>query len=201
MPEEATQVLAQFAAALTYDQLPDRIKDHCKNLLLDALACALAGHQGEETAAGCGAGIGPRAIERKQRDRRRPPLARRRDAAQRLSHHRRHHVRRASFHHDPRHSGGDPARLGDRRARRRLGPRPARGDCRRQPRSRPASVSGSIIRRSAPAASTDPACSARSARRRRSDGCAASTPRPWRRRSALPAARPPARSRRGERRR
>src|SRR6478735_8503654 len=49
MPEEATQVLAQFAAALTYDQLPDRIKDHCKNLVLDALACALAGHQGEET--------------------------------------------------------------------------------------------------------------------------------------------------------
>ena len=49
MPEEATQVLAQFAAALTYDQLPDRIEDDCKNLLLDALACALAGHQGEET--------------------------------------------------------------------------------------------------------------------------------------------------------
>src|SRR6476620_9144588 len=49
MPEEATQALAQFAAALTYDQLPDRIKDHCKNLLLDALACALAGHQGAET--------------------------------------------------------------------------------------------------------------------------------------------------------
>src|SRR5260370_2404241 len=49
MPEEATQVLAQFAATLTYDQLPDRVKEHCKNLLLDALACALAGHQGEET--------------------------------------------------------------------------------------------------------------------------------------------------------
>ena len=49
MPEEATQVLAQFAAALTYEQLPDRVKEHCKNLLLDALACALAGHQGEET--------------------------------------------------------------------------------------------------------------------------------------------------------
>jgi 2-methylcitrate dehydratase PrpD len=49
MPEEATQALAQFAAALTYDQLPDRIKDYCKNLLLDALACALAGHRGEET--------------------------------------------------------------------------------------------------------------------------------------------------------
>ena len=49
MPEEATQVLARFAAALTYDQLPDQVKEHCKNLLLDTLACALAGHQGEET--------------------------------------------------------------------------------------------------------------------------------------------------------
>jgi 2-methylcitrate dehydratase PrpD len=49
MPEEATQALAQFAAALTYEQLPDRVRDHCKNLLLDALACALAGHKGEET--------------------------------------------------------------------------------------------------------------------------------------------------------
>src|SRR6476619_5820379 len=43
MPEEATQVLAQFAAALAYEQLPNRVKEHCKNLLLDALACALAG--------------------------------------------------------------------------------------------------------------------------------------------------------------
>src|SRR5713101_8882187 len=49
MQEEATQVLAQFAAALTYDDLPDNVREHCKNLLLDALACALAGHQGEET--------------------------------------------------------------------------------------------------------------------------------------------------------
>src|SRR3979490_1934263 len=49
MPEEATQVLAQFASALTYDQLPERVREHCKNLLLDALACAVAGHQGEET--------------------------------------------------------------------------------------------------------------------------------------------------------
>src|SRR3981081_1949225 len=49
MPEAATQVLAQFASALTYDQLPEEVREHCKNLLLDALACALAGHQGEET--------------------------------------------------------------------------------------------------------------------------------------------------------
>jgi 2-methylcitrate dehydratase PrpD len=49
MPEEATQVLAQFAATLDYDSLPAKVRDHCKDLLLDALACALAGHQGEET--------------------------------------------------------------------------------------------------------------------------------------------------------
>jgi 2-methylcitrate dehydratase PrpD len=46
---EATQVLAQFAATLTYDALPERVREHCKDLLLDALACAVAGHQGEET--------------------------------------------------------------------------------------------------------------------------------------------------------
>jgi 2-methylcitrate dehydratase PrpD len=49
MPEKTTQALAQFAAALRYDDLPDSVRNHCKNLLLDALACALAGHQGEET--------------------------------------------------------------------------------------------------------------------------------------------------------
>jgi 2-methylcitrate dehydratase PrpD len=48
MPEP-TQVLAQFAAGLTYDDLPAQVREQCKNVLLDALACALAGHQGEET--------------------------------------------------------------------------------------------------------------------------------------------------------
>ena len=47
--QEATQVLAGFAAALQYDDLPDKVRQHCKNLLLDTLACALAGDQGEET--------------------------------------------------------------------------------------------------------------------------------------------------------
>jgi 2-methylcitrate dehydratase PrpD len=47
--QEATQVLAKFAATLGYDDLPARVREHCKNLLLDALACAVAGHQGEET--------------------------------------------------------------------------------------------------------------------------------------------------------
>jgi 2-methylcitrate dehydratase PrpD len=49
MAVEATQALARFAATLTYDQIPDSAREHCKNLLLDAVACALAGNQGEET--------------------------------------------------------------------------------------------------------------------------------------------------------
>ena len=62
MAAETTQVLAQFAATLRYDDLPQRVREHCKNLLLDALACAVAGHRGEETgqvaALGRGAGAG-----------------------------------------------------------------------------------------------------------------------------------------------
>jgi len=49
MPQEATQVLAQFAASLRYEDLPQNVIEHCKTVLLDTLACALAGHQGEET--------------------------------------------------------------------------------------------------------------------------------------------------------
>src|SRR5581483_9410583 len=49
MATEVTQTLAKFAATLRYDDLPDRAREHCKNLLLDALACAVAGRLGEET--------------------------------------------------------------------------------------------------------------------------------------------------------
>ncbi len=49
MPGEATAVLAEFAARLRYEDLPQDVREHCKNVLLDTLACALAGHQGEET--------------------------------------------------------------------------------------------------------------------------------------------------------
>ena len=49
MPVEATEALARFAATLRYDDLPAKVRDHCKALLLDALACALAGDRGEET--------------------------------------------------------------------------------------------------------------------------------------------------------
>src|SRR5579862_5967371 len=46
---EVTQTLAKFAATLRYEDIPQRARDHCKNLLLDALACAFAGRCGEET--------------------------------------------------------------------------------------------------------------------------------------------------------
>ena len=49
MTGEATRVLAQFASALTYEQIPATTREYCKDLLLDTLACAVAGHQGEET--------------------------------------------------------------------------------------------------------------------------------------------------------
>jgi 2-methylcitrate dehydratase PrpD len=49
MAIEVTQALAQFAATLTYDRIPQAAREHTKNLLLDAVACMLAGHRGEET--------------------------------------------------------------------------------------------------------------------------------------------------------
>src|SRR6516164_9898128 len=49
MSGNVNEVLAGFAASLQYDDLPAAARDHCKNLLLDTLACAVAGHRGEET--------------------------------------------------------------------------------------------------------------------------------------------------------
>ncbi len=49
MADDATEVLARFAATLDYNAIPERVRDYCKNVLLDTLACALAGYQGEET--------------------------------------------------------------------------------------------------------------------------------------------------------
>jgi 2-methylcitrate dehydratase PrpD len=49
MAAEATEVLAGFAASLQYDDIPEQVREQCKNLLLDALACAVAGNRGEET--------------------------------------------------------------------------------------------------------------------------------------------------------
>src|SRR5271157_1600451 len=49
MSGNVTEVLAGFAASLAYEDLPGEVRDHCKKVLLDALACAVAGHRGEET--------------------------------------------------------------------------------------------------------------------------------------------------------
>jgi len=49
MTNNITEELARFAATVKYDEIPERVREHCKNLLLDTLACALPGHQGEET--------------------------------------------------------------------------------------------------------------------------------------------------------
>lgn len=49
MAVDVTQALARFASTLNYDQIPDSAREHGKNLLLDAVACALAGDRGEET--------------------------------------------------------------------------------------------------------------------------------------------------------
>lgn len=49
MAGETTQTLAQFAATLDYERIPQRTREYVKDLLLDTLACAVAGHQGEET--------------------------------------------------------------------------------------------------------------------------------------------------------
>ena len=49
MAAEATAALAQFASALKLDDIPQRTREYTKNILLDTLACAIAGHQGDET--------------------------------------------------------------------------------------------------------------------------------------------------------
>jgi 2-methylcitrate dehydratase PrpD len=45
-----TETLARFAAELSYDDLPDSAREHTRHLLLDAVACALAGYRGDEVA-------------------------------------------------------------------------------------------------------------------------------------------------------
>jgi 2-methylcitrate dehydratase PrpD len=44
-----TATLARFAAQLRYEDIGEDAREYCKDLLLDAFACAVAGHTGEET--------------------------------------------------------------------------------------------------------------------------------------------------------
>ena len=49
MNNELTATLARFASGMRLEDVPERIREYCKDLLLDALACALAGQRGEDT--------------------------------------------------------------------------------------------------------------------------------------------------------
>lgn len=49
MNNGVTATLARFASQLAWDDLPERVRSRVKDLLLDALACALAGYRGEDT--------------------------------------------------------------------------------------------------------------------------------------------------------
>src|SRR5688572_23584403 len=49
MPVNPTAALATFASTLEHERIPERTREYTKDLLLDALACAVAGHAGEET--------------------------------------------------------------------------------------------------------------------------------------------------------
>ncbi len=46
---DLTQTFARFASQLTYETIPPSAREHTRHLLLDALACALAGYGGEDT--------------------------------------------------------------------------------------------------------------------------------------------------------
>ena len=50
MQTTPTETLAEFASGLSYDDLPDSARQHARHLLLDSVACALAGDLGDEVA-------------------------------------------------------------------------------------------------------------------------------------------------------
>ena len=49
MTSNVTATLADFAAGLKFEDIPEHVRENCRILLLDTLACALAGHLGDET--------------------------------------------------------------------------------------------------------------------------------------------------------
>jgi 2-methylcitrate dehydratase PrpD len=50
MDNDLTRTFARFASQLTYEAIPPSAREYTRHLLLDALACALAGYEGEDTA-------------------------------------------------------------------------------------------------------------------------------------------------------
>ena len=201
MSGDVTEVLAGFAASLQYDDLPGQVRDHCKNVLLDTLACAVAGHRGEETEqlAALASGLA-QSNESSVIGGDRLSLA----GATILNGYLVTAVTMCDIHRStlthvtpevipPALAIAERDGLSGRDLlvahRRRM-----RGDDADWDRGRLPGVAGQGLARPGRAR-------VRSAPPRRSAGFAGSTPRPWPRRSASPAARRPAPSRRGERRR
>src|SRR5262245_50180108 len=188
---EPTQDLARFAATLGYDGVPERVRTHCKNVLLDTIACAVAGHQGEETGqiAALAGGLA-QSSEASVIGGDRLSLA----GATLLNGYLVTAVTMCDIHRSTlTHVTPEvvPAALATARRAEICSPR-----SRPASRSRHGSASAPTIRRCGRAAGTARACSGPSAPPPRSVACAASTPTRWRRRSASPAARRRARSRR-----
>ena len=121
--QEPTQVLANFAASLRYENLPAHARDSLQESAARRAGLRSGRRPRRRNRAGRGARRRDCAVARVERDRRRPAVARRRDHAQRLSDHRRHHVRHPSRDADPCHAGGDAAGARHRRARRCVRPR------------------------------------------------------------------------------
>jgi aconitate decarboxylase len=49
LSDDLTATLARFASDLRYEDIPEPVQEYSKDLLLDAVACALAGYAGEDT--------------------------------------------------------------------------------------------------------------------------------------------------------
>ena len=49
MDRDPSAALARFVADLRYEDLPERARERVRDLIVDAVGCALAGDRGEET--------------------------------------------------------------------------------------------------------------------------------------------------------
>ena len=120
MTRETTLELAEFAATLRLEAVPDDARESAKALLLDALACAFAGHKGEETGQlrGLASALGasPESVVIGGQ----PMSLAGATVMNGLPDHRRHHVRRASRDADPCDAGDRPSGARHCRARRCL---------------------------------------------------------------------------------
>ena len=112
MAGEADCGLAGFAAALTYEAIPERVREDIARTCCWTRSPARWRRirAGDPSASGAAAGS---RSPTKHGDRRRPHRSPARPA-QRLSHHRRHHVRRPPVHADAHHAGSGCAGAGDR---------------------------------------------------------------------------------------